>query len=51
MRWLRSPPDTDLVAVHDAVRPFIDSELVEKVIAEAAQTGAAIVGHRARSIP
>jgi 2-C-methyl-D-erythritol 4-phosphate cytidylyltransferase len=37
-------PDTDLVAVHDAVRPFIDSELVEKVIAEAAQTGAAIVG-------
>jgi 2-C-methyl-D-erythritol 4-phosphate cytidylyltransferase len=37
-------PDTDLVAVHDAVRPFIDSELVEKVIAEAARTGAAIVG-------
>ena len=37
-------PDTDLVAVHDAVRPFIDSELVESVIAEAAQTGAAIVG-------
>jgi len=36
--------DTDLVAVHDAVRPFIDSELVEKVIAEAAHTGAAIVG-------
>jgi 2-C-methyl-D-erythritol 4-phosphate cytidylyltransferase len=37
-------PDTGLVAVHDAVRPFIDSELVEKVIAEAAHTGAAIVG-------
>jgi 2-C-methyl-D-erythritol 4-phosphate cytidylyltransferase len=37
-------PDTDLVAVHDAVRPFIDSALVEKVIAEAATTGAAIVG-------
>ncbi len=37
-------PDTDLVAVHDAVRPFVDSELVEKVIAEAARTGAAIVG-------
>lgn len=36
--------DTELVAVHDAVRPFIDSELIEKVIAEAAQTGAAIVG-------
>ncbi len=37
-------PDTTLVAVHDAVRPFIDSALVEKVIAEAAATGAAIVG-------
>lgn len=36
--------DTDLVAVHDAVRPFIDSELVEKVIAEASMVGAAIVG-------
>jgi 2-C-methyl-D-erythritol 4-phosphate cytidylyltransferase len=36
--------DTDLVAVHDAVRPFIDIETIEKVIAEAASTGAAIVG-------
>jgi 2-C-methyl-D-erythritol 4-phosphate cytidylyltransferase len=36
--------DTDLVAVHDAVRPFIEPELVEKVIAEAASSGAAIVG-------
>jgi len=37
-------PDTDLVAVHDAVRPFITPELVEQVIQEAAKTGAAIVG-------
>jgi 2-C-methyl-D-erythritol 4-phosphate cytidylyltransferase len=37
-------PDTDLVAVHDAVRPFIDPELIEKVIAEAAENGAAILG-------
>ncbi len=37
-------PDPDLVAVHDAVRPFIDTELVERVIAEAAACGAAIVG-------
>ena len=36
--------DTELVAVHDAVRPFVEPELVEKVIAEAEQTGAAIVG-------
>jgi len=38
------PSDTDLVAVHDAVRPFVTPELVEQVIAEAAKTGAAIVG-------
>jgi 2-C-methyl-D-erythritol 4-phosphate cytidylyltransferase len=37
-------PSTDLVAVHDAVRPFIEPPLVEKVIAEAAECGAAIVG-------
>ena len=36
--------ETDLVVVHDAVRPFIESGLVEKVIAAAAKTGAAIVG-------
>jgi 2-C-methyl-D-erythritol 4-phosphate cytidylyltransferase len=36
--------DTDLVAVHDAVRPFIDLATIDKVIEEAAQTGAAIVG-------
>ena len=36
--------DTDLVAVHDAVRPFIDLETIEKVFDEAAQMGAAIVG-------
>src|ERR1700679_2818165 len=32
--------DTELVAVHDAVRPFIDTELIEQVIAEAAHIGA-----------
>jgi len=37
-------PDTDLVVVHDAVRPFIDRVTIEKVIEEAAQSGAAIVG-------
>ncbi|HTP88363.1 MAG TPA: 2-C-methyl-D-erythritol 4-phosphate cytidylyltransferase [Bryobacteraceae bacterium] len=36
--------DTDLVAVHDAVRPFIEIETIEKAIAEASATGAAIVG-------
>jgi len=37
-------PDTDLVAVHDAVRPFIDLHTIQKVIRQAAETGAAIVG-------
>jgi 2-C-methyl-D-erythritol 4-phosphate cytidylyltransferase len=38
------PADTDLVAVHDAVRPFIEVETIHKVFDEAAATGAAIVG-------
>jgi 2-C-methyl-D-erythritol 4-phosphate cytidylyltransferase len=36
--------DTHMVAVHDAVRPFIEVSLIEKVIIEAAVSGAAIVG-------
>lgn len=36
--------DTELVAVHDAVRPFVDKQVIEKVIREAHDTGAAIVG-------
>jgi 2-C-methyl-D-erythritol 4-phosphate cytidylyltransferase len=37
-------PDTELVAVHDAVRPFIELDILDKVFAEAAESGAAIVG-------
>jgi 2-C-methyl-D-erythritol 4-phosphate cytidylyltransferase len=36
-------PDTDLVAVHDAVRPFIDLDTIHKAFDEAAETGATIV--------
>jgi 2-C-methyl-D-erythritol 4-phosphate cytidylyltransferase len=36
-------PDTELVAVHDAVRPFIEVETIHKVFDEAAESGAAIV--------
>lgn len=36
--------DTAFVAVHDAVRPFVEREMIEKVIQEAAETGAAILG-------
>ena len=37
-------PSTPLVAVHDAVRPFIELDTISKVIDEAAGHGAAIVG-------
>lgn len=37
-------PDTELVAVHDAVRPFIDQPTIAAVIEEARESGAAIVG-------
>jgi len=37
-------PDTELVAVHDAVRPFIEPSVLDKVFAEAEESGAAIVG-------
>jgi 2-C-methyl-D-erythritol 4-phosphate cytidylyltransferase len=37
-------PDTELVAVHDAVRPFVELETIRLVVEEAAATGAAIVG-------
>ena len=36
--------DTDLVAVHDAVRPFVTREQVSRVIEEAQKCGAAILG-------
>jgi len=36
--------ETQLVAVHDAVRPFIEHSVLEKVFAEAEENGAAIVG-------
>jgi len=37
-------PDTDLVAVHDAVRPFVELDAITRAIEEAAHSGAAIVG-------
>jgi 2-C-methyl-D-erythritol 4-phosphate cytidylyltransferase len=36
--------EVELVAVHDAVRPFVERQVIERVIQEAADTGAAIVG-------
>jgi 2-C-methyl-D-erythritol 4-phosphate cytidylyltransferase len=37
-------PATDLVAVHDAVRPFVELETIGRAVEEAAISGAAIVG-------
>ena len=36
--------DTELVAVHDAVRPLVTVELIQAVVAKAAESGAAILG-------
>jgi 2-C-methyl-D-erythritol 4-phosphate cytidylyltransferase len=38
------PDQTELVAVHDAVRPFIELSTLASVFAEAAESGGAIVG-------
>ncbi len=37
-------PDTGIVAVHDAVRPFVDVETIARAIDEAEMSGAAIAG-------
>src|SRR6202044_1888352 len=37
-------PSTEIVLVHDAVRPFVTPEQLERVIAEARARGAAILG-------
>ena len=37
-------PATEIVLVHDAVRPFVTAEQIERVIAEARTRGAAILG-------
>jgi 2-C-methyl-D-erythritol 4-phosphate cytidylyltransferase len=38
------PADAEIILVHDAVRPFVTREQVERVIAEARARGAAILG-------
>jgi 2-C-methyl-D-erythritol 4-phosphate cytidylyltransferase len=38
------PPDADLILVHDAVRPLVTRDQIERVIAEALICGAAILG-------
>jgi 2-C-methyl-D-erythritol 4-phosphate cytidylyltransferase len=38
------PADTEIVLVHDAVRPFVTREQIERLITEARARGAAILG-------
>jgi 2-C-methyl-D-erythritol 4-phosphate cytidylyltransferase len=40
----RAAADTEVVLVHDAVRPFIELEMIPRVVAAARQEGAAILG-------
>src|SRR5438445_10144260 len=37
-------PDTDIVAVHDGVRPFVSSQEIENTVRTAERSGAAILG-------
>jgi 2-C-methyl-D-erythritol 4-phosphate cytidylyltransferase len=39
-----APPTTEVVVVHDAVRPFIELEMISRVVETARKTGAAILG-------
>ncbi|MGH9444679.1 MAG: 2-C-methyl-D-erythritol 4-phosphate cytidylyltransferase [Terriglobia bacterium] len=40
----KAPPSTEVVVVHDAVRPFITAEMIKRVIEAARKDGAAILG-------
>lgn len=37
-----APPDSDMVLIHDAARPFVDSDTIRRVIEGCARTGACI---------
>ena len=39
-----APSDTELVLVHDAVRPFVELEMIRRVVEAARRDGAAILG-------
>lgn len=41
---LRALPDEELILVHDAVRPWVSTELIERVVEAAAEHGAAVPG-------
>ncbi len=39
-----SPPDAEVIVVHDAVRPFIELDVIQRVVEAARKNGAAILG-------
>ncbi|MEA1971917.1 MAG: IspD/TarI family cytidylyltransferase, partial [Candidatus Cloacimonadota bacterium] len=43
---LKECVDTDIVMIHDGVRPFIDDEIIDKLIHICKETGSAIPGSR-----
>lgn len=40
----QAPPTTEVVVVHDAVRPFVELDMIQRIVASARQEGAAIFG-------
>jgi 2-C-methyl-D-erythritol 4-phosphate cytidylyltransferase len=42
------PEDTDIVVIHDAARPFVERDTIERTISAAAEAGAAIAAIPAR---
>ena len=36
------PPDSDMVLIHDAARPFVDNDTIKRVIEQCARTGASL---------
>ena len=36
------PPDSDMVLIHDAARPFVDNDTIKRVVEECARAGASI---------
>jgi 2-C-methyl-D-erythritol 4-phosphate cytidylyltransferase / 2-C-methyl-D-erythritol 2,4-cyclodiphosphate synthase len=43
-----APPEADIVLIHDAARPFVDVETIDRVIDGAMEAGAAIAALQAR---
>ena len=37
-----TPPDSDMVLIHDAARPFVDNDTIKRVIEQCSRTGASI---------